>query len=246
MVTNYWLNENKEEGCFGITVERKYYHVKNTFIKRSLRPREWQTVMSGKVYVPRRIRQRILNEAAALDFVANNTTIPVPKLHACFEDDQAIYLIMEYVEGRGMHELCEDEKLVVHKELEDYLKQIHALRSNVLGGPSGIVVPPYRLELETDIQVWNMQPAHTDEYVFCHNDISQHNIIICNDSLKIAAIIDWEYAGYWPEAFESRFYMRIGPSSALSGEEDDGKELLQFMKDHSVAQESATAHDESA
>jgi tRNA A-37 threonylcarbamoyl transferase component Bud32 len=231
MVTNQELNKQKEAGCFGITAERKYYHINNSFVKRSLRPREWPHIPRiGKTHIPHLGRERLLNEASALEFIANNTEIPVPKLHACFEDDGAVYLITEYIEGRGMNELKDEEKLVVGEELEDYLEQLHKLRSGNIGGPSGIIIPPYRLQAKTDIDVWNVKSAETDEYVFCHNDLSQHNVIVSPDSLEIRAIIDWEYAGYWPERFERRFYKRLGPSVALENEEDDAGELLRFME----------------
>lgn len=38
-----------------------------------------------------------------------------------------------------------------------------------------------------------------EEYAFCHNDLSQANIIVGPETLKIKAIVDWEYAGFWPE-----------------------------------------------
>jgi aminoglycoside phosphotransferase (APT) family kinase protein len=233
MVTNRELNEQKETGCFGVTGERKYYHVNNTFIKRSLRPHELRKTWTGRTHVPRLGRERLLNEAKALEFVASNTTIPVPKLHACFEDDKAVYLITEYIEGRGMNELSDEEKLVVGEELESHLRQLHKLRSKTVGGLSEVTIPPYRLQTVTDVDNWKVKPADTDEYVFCHNDLSQHNVIVCHDSLKISAIVDWEYAGYWPERFEHRFYKRLGPS-VIEGEGDDAEEIHQSLKNISV------------
>ena len=32
---------------------------------------------------------------------------------------------------------------------------------------------------------------------------------------RISAIIDWEYAGFWPESFEMPLWRRAGPSGAL-------------------------------
>ncbi|THZ50791.1 hypothetical protein D6C86_10616 [Aureobasidium pullulans] len=235
MVTNQALNEQKEQGCIAITPERKYYRLEDTFVKRSLRPREWQeNPRTGEMHVPRLGRERLLNEAAAMQFIANNTTIPIPKLHACFEDDEAVYLIMEYVKGRGMDELEDEQKLVVQKELESYLQQIHKFRSAVVGGLSGIVVFPYRLQQKTPIDLWNIEPSKTEEYVLCHNDLSQQNVIVYPDSLKIRAIIDWEYAGYWPERFEKPFYKRLGPSIALGNEADDADDMLHFLENNSV------------
>ena len=93
------LNDRREENCFAITHERKYYHVGKTFVKRSLRPREWKMSYTGKTDIPRQGRERALNEAASLTFVRENSAIPVPTLHCCFEDDDAVYLVMEYIDG---------------------------------------------------------------------------------------------------------------------------------------------------
>ena len=45
--------------------------------------------------------------------------------------------------------------------------------------------------------------------------------LVDETSLKINAIIDWEYAGFFPTEFDGKFYLRPGPSAALQGEEDD-------------------------
>ena len=44
-------------------------------------------------------KERLMNEAESLDFIRANTNIPVPVVHCQFEDDEAYYLITEYVEG---------------------------------------------------------------------------------------------------------------------------------------------------
>ena len=50
-------------------------------------------------------------------------------------------------------------------------------------------------------------------------------------TLKIKAIVDWEYVKFFPVYFEASFYKRPGPSSALSdGEVDDIPKLLQFLR----------------
>ena len=52
-------------------------------------------------------------------FIAEHSNIPVPKLHCCFKDDEAVYLIMEYIEGVGMNKL--EVHLDVTKELKSNL-----------------------------------------------------------------------------------------------------------------------------
>ncbi|KAF2254412.1 kinase-like protein [Trematosphaeria pertusa] len=229
VVTNDMLK--REENCIGITAERKYYHVDNAFIKRSLRPHEWQlSKFKGTIHVPRQSKERLLNEAACLRFIRDNSDIPVPTLHCTFEDDGAVYLVMEYVRGVGMDALDESQRATVVQELEGHLQTLRGLQSSRIGGPSGHVVLPYRASRITFRDDWNLQSSETDEFVFCHNDLSQKNVIVDPDSLKIAAIIDWEYAGFYPEFFERRFFERHGPSSVIDGEEDDSQKLVDFVQ----------------
>ena len=65
--------------------------------------------------------------------------------------------------------------------------------------------------------------------MLCHNDLSQYNVLVDEETLKITAIIDWEYAGFYPKEFEGAFYKRPGPSVALKGEEDDVPKLLSIV-----------------
>lgn len=71
-----------------------------------------------------------------------------------------------------------------------------------------------------------------EDYVFCHDDLSHYNIVVDPQTLKIKAIIDWEFGGFWPEWFERPFWERLGPSTALDGEEDDGERRRQWLLDN--------------
>lgn len=224
------LNQHKEQNCIAVTVERKYYKVDQTWVKRSLRPREWQYgPLGGVLFIPRFGKERALNEAASLKFIAEHTEIPVPKLYCCFEDDEAVYLVMEYIEGVGMNELEEEKRKIVEREIEGYLETMKKLKSRIWGGPSGIVIPPYRVMVNGSISGWKMRSRESEDLVFCHNDLSTNNVIVDPETLKVNAIIDWEYAGFYLEQFEGRFYERLGPSVALEGEVDDTDDLLDIM-----------------
>lgn len=98
-----------------------------------------------------------------------------------------------------------------------------------LGGASGLVIPPYRALKHSEKVKWNLRPSDTSEYVFYHNDLSQHNVIVDPESLEIKAIIDWEYAGFYPLRFEFPFFHRRGLSAAIGDEVDDSSELLAFL-----------------
>ncbi|KAJ6086101.1 hypothetical protein N7486_010382 [Penicillium sp. IBT 16267x] len=166
----------------------------------------------------------------ALRFIRRSSNIPVPTLYGAFEVDDSFILIIEHVDGVSMSDLSEDQKSVVRTEVEQHLATLRGIKSNTIGGPSGIVLPPYRVMRLSDKNEWPQKVTKDDKFVFCHNDLSQHNIIVDPRTMKIKAIIDWEYAGYFPGHFEWPFYERRGPSIALDGEHDHSAELLQFME----------------
>jgi thiamine kinase-like enzyme len=76
---------------------------------------------------------------------------------------------------------------------------MQTLRSEAIGGVSGLVCPPYRVTLKTPNDVWYLKRSTSKEFVFCHNDLSQHNVIVDPETLQNNAIIDWEYAGFYPD-----------------------------------------------
>lgn len=69
-----------------------------------------------------------------------------------------------------MSQLSEDENKIVHAEIDQHLATLHALKSDTIGGPSGIIIPPYRVMryAGTD-DAWDQPPKTSDEkeYVFC-------------------------------------------------------------------------------
>jgi len=179
-VTNQMLNAKREANCVGLTTERKYFKVDHTWIKRSLRPAEWQiNPFTGTVVVPRFGTERILNEAAAIQFIAEKTSIPVPKLYACFQDDEAAYLVMEYVDGVTMNELNSDERRIVERELEGHLETLRTLKSDSWGGPSGIVSPDFLTGVFLDGDLTSYEDYST---VSCHGQITSPRV---EDEAKI-------------------------------------------------------------
>lgn len=226
--------KHHEDGCFATTFERKYYHRGGAFIKRTLRPKEFRTGFRG-LHIPRLRKETLRNEAECLRYIREHTDVPVPTVYCDFEDDDAYYLITEYIDGVSMSELSEEQKIVVGHEIERHLAKLQNLKSKQLGGPTGIVIPPYRVLKASTTDHWRIPVANNEDYLFCHNDLSQQNVIVDPDTLTIKAIIDWEYSGFYPARFERAFYKRLGPSVAVDGEEDDAAELLEFLN--------ALAHD---
>lgn len=175
--------------------------------------------------------ESLKNEAESLRYVRQHTDIPVPTVSCGFEDDDAYYLVTGYIEGVSMSDLTESQKAVVREEVERQLRKLRNLKSNRLGGPSGIVVPPHRVlhRAETGHQ-WHLEASDVDEYVFCHNDLSQQNVIVDPETLTINAIIDWEYSGLYPARSEWPFYTRLGPFVAVGDKVDDSLTLLGLLE----------------
>ncbi|TVY78551.1 hypothetical protein LSUE1_G005645 [Lachnellula suecica] len=234
MVCQKQLNDYREPNCIVVTAERKYFEVGNISIKRNLRQSEWQSHPFGHdiVYVPLQGRECILNEAAAIKFVAENTNVPVSKVVCCFEDNGAAYLMTEDVEGIAMDDLNDEQREIVERELRTYIETLHNLKSKKIGGPSGLVVPPIRATYQRYPVAWELKECEDEELVFCHNNLSQADIIVDPETLKIVSIGMWEFAGFYPSYFEAPFFTRDGPSFAIDEEVDDTEKLLEFLHSH--------------
>lgn len=76
-------------------------------------------------------------------------------------------------------------------ELQSHLQTLHSLKSSKIGGVSGHVILPYRATLHTFREAWDLKDCESQEYVFCHNDLSQSNVVVDPETLKIATILDW-------------------------------------------------------
>ncbi|GAB1311840.1 hypothetical protein MFIFM68171_02050 [Madurella fahalii] len=210
MVSNQDMNKHREAGCTGVTPDKKYYEVGNSFIKRTLRRHEWMTTATN--WTPSAcLPQRWKTDAAILVYLREKTDIPLPRLQHTFEDDGAFYFSTELVPGVSMSQLTEEQKQVVTKELLEHIATLKSLRSDTPGP-----------DLEKG------------SYVFCHNDLGQHNVIVDPETLKINAIIDWEYGGFWPEWFEQPYWKRKGTGAALQGEEDDTERCREWLLAHCV------------
>jgi aminoglycoside phosphotransferase (APT) family kinase protein len=171
-----------------------------------------------------------------LRYLSEKTDIPLPPLQCTFEDDGAFYHVTGYVPGVAMKELSETEKQVVNEEIQQHIRTLRALRSTAPGVPGEtLICPPLRVtsgRWKVDSCWKPRNDIGEGVYVFCHNDLGQHNIIVDPDTLKINAIIDWEFGGFWPEWFERAFWKRPGPSIAIEGEDNDTERCREWLLEH--------------
>lgn len=110
-----------------------------------------------------------------------------------------------------MDELPPERRQLLMKNVDDYiynivLPQLASLRSRTLGQLSGVVVPPPRITSRDHRPVWQPKTSNLARYVYCHNDLSQQNIVVDPKTLQVTSIIDWEHSGFFPTEFEKQFW----------------------------------------
>lgn len=49
-----------------------------------------------------------------------------------------------------------------------------------------------------------MTPRESEDVVFCHNDLSTHNVVVDPATLKVKAVL--EYSGFYPVGCEGMFF----------------------------------------
>lgn len=165
-----------------------------------------------------------------MQLVSQKTTIPVPKL--LFDGtlpDGRRYLVTEFIQGVRLDEFSTQccSKPEGQKHTEDgpcltcsdhaYSNAVSFIRDDVLPqldkiksqerGLDGFVMPPSWLAPDAQPpwkgkKNWKTLPLHESRYVLQHGDLAAHNLIMDPQTLQVRALIDWEYAGYFPPGME--------------------------------------------
>ncbi|KAF2680390.1 hypothetical protein K458DRAFT_280346, partial [Lentithecium fluviatile CBS 122367] len=191
--------------------ERHYTLTNSTFTKRELRQDELPTsIYTGRTIEPRWSRERLRNEAATLQFIASETSIPVPQYLELYEADGLFHLTTKRANGvpldeiRGSHASIATER--VNKCINNFfLPQLRALRRRTTGSvDDGLpMMPPSRITCPDKRNHRAQKLCREQDFVFCHNDLGQHNIFVdADNNFDITAIIDWEFTGFFPREFE--------------------------------------------
>ena len=196
--------------------DRIYHQINSIFLKRQCRPHEQVMNFRGGVAQGLFNWERLGNERDALEFIAKNTTIPVPRVLELSEEEGARYLTMKAVKGEPMLDLMgtltSADQQILRENVDDFiyevfLPQLASLRSNRLGQISGVLfAPPFVNAVDGtptgEAKHWEPKVSNVARYVYCHNDLAKQNIIIDPETLKVVSIIDWEYSVFFPEGFE--------------------------------------------
>jgi thiamine kinase-like enzyme len=146
----------------------------------------------------------VQNEINAL-LLLENVKIS-PKIYDYFEDDDYVYIIMDYINGINGQTFLDkndiDKARIIYQLLGFHLaKDIHSIKHEKHGNKLSILklenvennvlgfVPKKLREKVKDILNIN----DTEDYTLIHGDFGPHNVIYSNDTITA---IDWEWAGW--------------------------------------------------
>jgi len=178
-----------------------------------------------------------LSEAEAMEYIARNTDIPVPKVLKAFEQAGRTYIYMTRISGQTLDSRLDNlsdaqvERIV--EQVAGYVTEMRNLGENdyigsTTRGPCTDYFWQYNDQLPTgpfdneaqfnDLIIsayhdrWGetrpkfhtfLRSLYRDNHriLFTHGDLAPRNIMVSDDG-RITGIIDWEYAGWYPEYWE--------------------------------------------
>lgn len=196
------------------TNKRVYWSIdmggKKIHLKRNLVPSEFQiSSFTHQVVAWSDGANRLRNEKLAMDYVRENTCIPVPNVLFYLDEGDRVYLGTEHVSGVQMGDIKDPEKrLKVIEQLDAMVKELETHRSSTIRG-FGVhpCFPYYVPRFVPECCAPKRYVENKDEgYPLCHGDVHEGNVLVDPKTLKITAVLDWEYAGYYPAEVDVRRY----------------------------------------
>lgn len=192
-----------------------------------------------------------LAEAGNLEYVRNNSSVPVPKVYCAFTRKGCTYIVMDYIRGQTLwawwQTASPEAKESVRRQLREYMSRLRSVPNPAFGRVSGLnggKIYDIRYTLgrgicrhpeegfgpfndahefhlwlrngffspvssgvgekttqDTDIdRLCQIQDRRDYATKLTHGDFSSQNIMVRDN--KIASIIDWEMAGWYPDYWE--------------------------------------------
>lgn len=171
-------------------------------------------------------------EADAMIFVATKTSIPVPRVMATFEHLGNTYICMERAGGQSLEDYLPeadgDILTALARELNNIVQQLQSLQGEQIGALNNGPCTDYLWQYNTDLSPgpfvneaqFNdtltsfyhsknpsnfhlfLRSLYKDRHriVYTHGDLTPRNIMVKDG--RIVAILDWEFAGWYPEYWE--------------------------------------------
>lgn len=158
-------------------------------------------------------------EAENMRYVAESTTIPLPRVHEIQTHDSGVMsILMDYIEGQTLQDawsgMTSSQKISVAQELHEYILQLRALKPEQDGQLTSEDIcvqhsarfDEYlfsRTAISTSGFGWDFVSSKWSEgVVFAHGDLAPRNILV-DDLGHVTAILDWEFAGWHPEWWDT-------------------------------------------
>jgi hypothetical protein len=168
-----------------------------------------------------------------MEFVARNTTVPIPTIHEIYDYGHGQHIVMEEVPGGDIQtcygQMTPEQIKTFGAELGQCLAQMRSLTppqpnlvASVSLGPnvehrlSGTPFGPFfniedfhtYLRFGWPLEHWVDEPdlirvhSHPERYCtkFSHAELNPNNIMVKDGHIN--AIIDWEFAGWYPEYWD--------------------------------------------
>ena len=83
-----------------------------------------------------------LEEAANIEYVRNNTSIPVPKVHCAFSRRGCTYIVMDYVRGQTLWSWWQtasaDSKEIIRCQLREHMAELRSVPNPARGRVGGL------------------------------------------------------------------------------------------------------------
>ncbi|KAH6678602.1 kinase-like domain-containing protein, partial [Halenospora varia] len=166
-----------------------------------------------------------LCEAANLRYIAENTTIPVPKVYSSFRERGITYIVMEWEKGEEIGKNWETRA----ENIFDHLRNLPHSQPGFIAA-AGLQpawdpttfkdhygLGPFandndfnaslRYGLRIAFDMIHMQDQEKHKVYFTHGDVSSSNILVRDG--KVVGLVDWEMAGWFQEYWEYTTSMNV-------------------------------------
>ncbi|CAG8151207.1 unnamed protein product [Penicillium olsonii] len=166
-----------------------------------------------------------------MQYIAENTTIPVPRIYRVEVQAGGIKsILMNYIDDRTLEEawpsMIPSQKVSIAQELHGFILQLRDLTNgsdpeaggqrfrdlqtkNLMTSLStecdyqSTVPSFFRMgSLFPDNSHWSSSVSRKDNLFFTHGDLAPRNILVSQEG-HVTAVLDWEYAGWYPEWWEA-------------------------------------------
>lgn len=139
----------------------------------------------------------------------------MPDVFKAYNNNGAFVLVIKRLRGFKINKLFPENQAIVIIKVKKHIKTLQTLHLTRIGGLTGIICPFQKAtQYFSENKKWSPRVSTKNNLVFCHCNLSQFNIIVDPENLKIESIINWEHEGFWPKYFENLFYHDPRPSGA--------------------------------